>query len=261
MKLIQRGLVTGMRRALFGGCLLAVSTGTVLAQEAGAVAEEAAPAAEAEAATLDRIVVTAQSRDQELLDVPIALQVIDRQFIADLAAENLGDLDSFVPGLVVSDSQPTQARFQIRGISTGDFAIGTDPAVGVYVDGVYAGRGGGLVLPFLDVERVEVLKGPQGTLFGRNSAAGAVSVITNRPGQELEGRVKLRLGNYGKEYLEGMFNTPVGESAAFRFNALVNRSDGWLQDAATGKDLNGEDDWATRAAFGWNVGDNTQLLV
>ena len=261
MKLIQRGLVAGMRRALFGGCLVAASTGTVLAQEAGEVAEGKGPAAEVEAATLDRIVVTAQSRDQELLDVPIALQVIDRQLIADLAAENLGDLDSFVPGLVVSDSQPTQARFQLRGISTGDFAIGTDPAVGVYVDGVYAGRGGGLVLPFLDVERVEVLKGPQGTLFGRNSAAGAVSVITNRPGQELEGRFKLRLGNYGKEYLEGMFNAPVGESAAFRFNALVNRSDGWLQDAATGKDLNGEDDWATRASFGWNAGDNTQLLL
>ena len=89
----------------------------------------------------------------------------------------------FVPGLVVDGHQPTQPQFQLRGIRTDDFGIGTDPAVGVYVDGVYAGRGGGVLLPFTDVERIEVLKGPQGTLFGRNTAAGAVSIITHRPGQ------------------------------------------------------------------------------
>lgn len=262
MKLIQRGLVVGMRQALFGGYLLAASTGTAWAQQIGdAPADPAPPATVTEATTLDRIMVTAQSRDQELQDVPIALQVVGESMIRDLVAENIGDLDSFVPGLVVSDSQPTQASFRLRGISTGDFGIGTDPAVGVYVDGVYAGRGGGTVLPFLDVERVEVLKGPQGTLFGRNSAAGAVSIITKRPTDELEGRVKLRLGNYDKRYLEGMFNTPLGDSAAFRFNAVTNRSDGWLQDAATGKDLNGDNDWAARAAFRWDPGDNTQVLL
>src|SRR3546814_2463157 len=76
------------------------------------------------------------------------------------------------------------------------------PAVGVYVDGVYAGRGGGVLLPFTDVERIEVLKGPQGTLFGRNTAAGAISIITRKPGNEQEARAKLRLGNYGKQYFE-----------------------------------------------------------
>ena len=265
MKLIQHGLVVGMRHALFGGCLLAASAGTALAQQTGAApAEPASPVGTAvadDATDLDRIIVTAQSREQELQDVPIALQVIDESMIRDLAAENIGDLDSFVPGLVVSDSQPTQANFRLRGISTGDFGIGTDPAVGVYVDGVYAGRGGGTVLPFLDVQRVEVLKGPQGTLFGRNSAAGAVSIITRRPTDDVEGRVKLRLGNYDKRYVEGMFNTPMGDSAAFRLNALVNRSDGWLQDAATGKDLNGENNWATRAAVRWDFSDNTQMLL
>ena len=262
MKLIQRSLVVGMRRVLFGGCLLAASAGTALAQQTGAAPADPAPPADTEEATnLDRIVVTAQSRDQELQDVPIALQVIGEDLIQQLSAENIGDLDSFVPGLVVSDSQPTQASFRLRGISTGDFGIGTDPTVGVYVDGVYAGRGGGTVLPFLDVERVEVLKGPQGTLFGRNSAAGAVSIITNRPVDHVEGRVKVRLGNYDKRYLEGMFNAPLGERAAFRFNALVNRSDGWLEDAATGKDLNGDDDWATRTSFRWDLTDNTQMLL
>ncbi|MET0655061.1 MAG: TonB-dependent receptor, partial [Pseudoxanthomonas sp.] len=94
MKLIQRGLVVGMRRALFGGCLLAASTGTVWAQQAEAVpADPASAAAETDATTLDRILVTAQSREQELQDVPIALQVLDSQMIEDVAAEDLGDLD------------------------------------------------------------------------------------------------------------------------------------------------------------------------
>src|SRR3546814_18669757 len=98
------------------------------------------------------------------------------------------------------------------------------PAVGVYVDGVYAGRGGGVLLPFTDVERIEVLKGPQGTLFGRNTAAGAISIITRKPGNEQEARAKLRLGNYGKQYFEAMFNQPVGDDSAFRINEIGSAS-------------------------------------
>jgi len=213
------------------------------------------------AVELDRIVVTAQSREQELKDVPIALQVVGEDVIEQTMAENLGDLDSFVPGLAIDDNQPTQAGFKLRGLSTGDFGIGTDPTVGVYVDGVYAGRGGGTVLPFLDVERIEVLKGPQGTLFGRNTAAGAVSIVTKRPSDHLEGRARLRVGNYGKQYFDGMLNLPTGETTALRINAMSSSTDGWLDDAATGKSLNDGRNWATRAAFRWDIGDNTQMLL
>jgi len=253
MGLMQRELVVGVRRALLGTCAMAASAGMAWAQEA--------PAADGGAVELDRIVVTAQSREQELKDVPIALQVIGEDVVRETVAENIGDLDSFVPGLEVSDGQPTQAGFKLRGLSTGDFGIGTDPTVGVYVDGVYAGRGGGTVLPFLDVERIEVLKGPQGTLFGRNTAAGAVSIVTKRPSDHLEGRARLRAGNYGKQYFDGMLNLPAGETAAFRINALYSGTDGWLDDAATGEALNDGENWATRAAFRWNIGDNTQALV
>ena len=261
MKMIQRGLVLGMRQALFGGCLLAASAGTAWAQQAGAAPAGPTPPADTEATTLDRILVTAQSREQELKDVPIALQVVGETVIDQTAAENIGDLDSFVPGLSVEDNQPTQASFKLRGLSTGDFGIGTDPTVGVYVDGVYAGRGGGTVLPFLDVERIEVLKGPQGTLFGRNTAAGAVSIITKQPSDHLEGRARVRVGNYGKQYFDGMLNLPAGESAAFRINAMHSSTDGWLDDAATGKSLNDGRNWATRAAFRWDIGDNTQMRL
>ena len=193
--------------------------------------------------------------------MPIALQVVDQQLLDDVAADNLGDIDAFVPGLVVDAAQPTQPSFRLRGAETSDFGIGTDPAVGVFVDGVYGGRGGGVLLPFVDIERIEVLKGPQGTLFGRNTAAGAISLVTRRPQNETEARLRLRLGNYGKQYADAMWNLPTGDNSALRFNALFNHSDGWFQDGATGKDLGGENVWATRAAWQVGLGENTTALV
>ena len=253
MKVTQRNLVVGLRRALFGGCMVLGTGGTAWAQST--------PQGEQDATNLDAIVVTAQSRQQELQDVPIALQFVDQQLLDDVAADNLGDIDAFVPGLVVDAAQPTQPSFRLRGVETSDFGIGTDPAVGVFVDGVYGGRGGGVLLPFVDVERIEVLKGPQGTLFGRNTAAGAISLVTRRPQNETEARLRLRLGNYGKQYADAMWNLPTGDNSALRFNALFNHSDGWFQDGATGKDLGGENVWATRAAWQVGLGENTTALV
>ena len=253
MKVTQRNLVVGLRRALFGGCVVLGTGGTAWAQST--------PQGEQAATNLDTIVVTAQSRQQELQDVPIALQVVDQQLLDDVAADNLGDIDAFVPGLVVDAAQPTQPSFRLRGVETSDFGIGTDPAVGVFVDGVYGGRGGGVLLPFVDVERIEVLKGPQGTLFGRNTAAGAISLVTRRPQNETEARLRVRLGNYGKQYADAMWNLPTGDNSALRFNALFNHSDGWFQDGATGKDLGGENVWATRAAWQVGLGENTTALV
>ncbi len=256
MKAIKpRTLATSLRRAILATVALS-ATGVAFAQDA----PQPAPAADKDPVTLDRITVTAQSREQELQDVPIALQVLDANVIETTAANSIGDLDSFIPGLVVSDNQPTQAGFALRGLSTGDFGIGTDPTVGVYIDGVYAGRGGGTVLPFLDVERIEVLKGPQGTLFGRNTAAGAVSIITRRPSSETEGRVRLRLSDHTSGRLDGMFNIPINERAALRFNVLHSEDGGWLRDAATGKALNDGKQDAVRAALRWDLTDDTTLL-
>lgn len=253
MRVMQRNLVVGLRHALFGGCVALGASGAAWAQ--------ASPEGERQATNLDTITVTAQSRQQELQNVPIALQVVDQRLLDDVAAENLGDIDAFVPGLVVDAAQPTQPSFRLRGVETNDFGIGTDPAVGIFVDGVYGGRGGGVLLPFLDVERIEVLKGPQGTLFGRNTAAGAISLVTRRPQDETEARLRLRLGNYGKQYVDAMWNIPVSDVSAFRVNALFNHSDGWFQDGATGKDLGGENVWAARAAWQLRIGDNTTALL
>lgn len=209
----------------------------------------------------DEVVVTAQKREQNVQDVPIAIQVVDDKFIEDLAADNISDVSQFIPGLDVSATSPTQPRYKIRGINTSDFGIGTDPAVGVYVDGVYSARSGAAVLSFGDIERIEVLKGPQGTLFGRNSAAGAVSIVTKKPTQEFEGHVTGRVGNYGKRRLEATVNLPISDSVALRVNGLYNKRDGLLEDAATGQDLGTEDNWATRAALRWDPTDSTDLTL
>ena len=209
----------------------------------------------------NKIIVTAQKREQILQEVPIALQVVSDEFINDLAANDISDISQFIPGLDVDAGSPTQPRYKIRGINTSDFGVGTDPAVGVYVDGIYSARSGAAVLSLGDIERIEVLKGPQGTLFGRNSAAGAVSIITKKPVDYFEGRVLARYGNYDKRRIEGMVNVPFGEGVAFRLNVLVNKRDGLYTDAATGKKLSREDNWAARGALRFELSPSTDAMV
>ena len=234
----------------------------LLAFAGSAAAQEAATEKEVDQAkVLDTVKVTAQGREQELKDVPIAVAVVDEAMIDNLQATNLGDLDGFIPGLEISSSSITQPRYSIRGISTGDFGVGTDPAVGVYIDGVYAARSGGAMLAFNDVERIEVLKGPQGTLFGRNTAAGAISIVTKRPTMQNEGNASIRIGNDGLINVYGLYNLPVTDSSALRISYTANESDGWLEDDATGEMLNPEENWASKIAWRTKFGTGTVLDI
>ena len=245
------------------------STALLLCAQAAHAAGQAAPAAApqndgadpAKAKLLGNVTVTAQSRSQEMQAVPIPLQIVTAKQVDTLAATDLSKMDLFVPGLVVSADQPTQPRYQLRGIATGDFGIGTEPAVGVYINGVYAARSGGALLAFNDLARVEVLKGPQGTLFGRNAAAGAISIVTNEPTDRFEGKARLRVGNYGKVYGDALLNLPINHDMALRVSAYDNQSDGWVKDAATGKRYGEDNDWGTRAVFRWNLTPDTRMLL
>ena len=168
--------------------------------------------------------MTAQLREQSLQDVPIAMQVVDRALIEDVAAEDMGDLNGFVPGLVVSGDSPTQPRYQIRGIQTGDFGVGTDPAVGVYVDGVYSARSGASLLAFNDIERIEVLKGRR----ARCSAATAPPARSRSSPRKPSRRIRCRCcvcasATFGKQYFEGMINTPIGDTVALRVNGALQQ--------------------------------------
>jgi len=209
---------------------------------------------------LDEIVVTSQRREELLQDVPITINSFNNEFIQTIGAQSLADIDKFSPGLEVIDSSKTNPKFKIRGIGTLDFGIGVDPAVSVYQDDVYIGAMGGALLQFSDIERVEVLKGPQGTLFGRNSAAGAIHIISHKPVNQLSASLRTRIGNHDKTLVEGMVNTPLIDNVLLlRVNGLYNQRDGFINNTEGGEDFSDEGYQAGRASLLWHVNQNTQL--
>jgi len=189
------------------------------------------------------------------------MQIVNADQINKLAATNLSDMNGYIPGLEVDGTQPTQPNYSIRGIGTGDFGIGTDSPVGVYVDGIYTGKTGGALMNFNDAQRIEVLKGPQGTLFGRNSAAGAVSVVTKEPGNDFEADSTARLGQHGERYIDVLLNEPLSDTSALRFNFVDHKSDGWLNNALNGRSLNGSGEWGARATWRWDLGEQSKVLL
>jgi len=215
----------------------------------------------ADTAEPETIVVTAQSRMQSQSDVPIAMQVLGAQQIVDLGANSLSDVNGYLPGLHVDGSQPTQPIFFLRGIGSGDFGIGTDSPVGVYVDGIYTGKTGGSLMDFNDVNRVEVLKGPQGTLFGRNSAAGAISIVTNQPEQSNEAEATVRYGSHAEVVAHGMVNVALSDTTAIRLSAVRNHSDGWITNSTTGQEAGADGEWGARLAFKWSPSADTKLVL
>ena len=229
-----------------------------------ALATLAAPASHADQTTPDadptQVIVTAQSRSQQIQSVPIAVQAMSGDALKDLGASNLSDIDTFVPGLTVDPSQQTRPIIYLRGVGTEDFGIGTDSPVGIYTDGVYAGKTGGAMLNFNDIKRVEVLKGPQGTLFGRNAAAGAISIVTNDPNGREEASGLVRLGNEGLHHEEVVFNAPINDSLAFRFSAVDQYTHGWAHNTFNGQNMGDDNDKGMRAALRWQ-GDATSAVL
>jgi iron complex outermembrane recepter protein len=234
---------------------------TEAASGAGAsVSAASAPeAASADAGILETVTVSAQRRTQLAQDVPIPVQVVTPQLITSLAATDLAQMSGYIPGLQVSGEQPTQPGYILRGISVSDFGIGTDSPIGIYEDGVYTGKTGGALLLFNDVQRIEVLKGPQGTLFGRNSAAGAIATVSNEPGNAWNAAATARFGNYGAQYYEAMVNAPLTDDLAARVSFVDKRSDGWLHDSATGERYDRDGDWGLRAQLRWNAPADTRV--
>jgi iron complex outermembrane receptor protein len=209
---------------------------------------------------IQSVVVTAQSRKQFVQDVPMTMQVLTAKDIDNIGAKDLADLNGYVPGLVVDAIEPTQPGFGIRGVNAGDFGIATDSPVGIYVDGVYTGKTGGALMNFIDIQRIEVVKGPQGTLFGRNSAAGAIAITTNEPGKDLDAAGHLKLGKFGRANADVMMNLPISDTLAARLVAVRSGSEGWVDNTATGKKSGGDKDWATRLSLRKDFGGDARLV-
>ncbi len=246
------------RSALAIAALGAIASLPQLAWAQAEPAKKDAPAAENQVTVVE---VTAQGRKQEVLQVPISIQLIGAEQIAKLGSVNIAEVSAFVPGLQIDATEPTQPNFTLRGLGTADFGIGTDSPVGVYVNGVYTGKTGGAMLNFNDIKRVEVLKGPQGTLFGRNSAGGAISVVTNDPTGSFAASGLLRMGNHATVHTEAMVNQPLGDDWALRFSSVTQRREGWTTNVTTGLRSPQDNAWGARLALGWHPAGTTSAVL
>ncbi|MEH6584385.1 MAG: TonB-dependent receptor [Halioglobus sp.] len=208
---------------------------------------------------LEEIIVTAQKRTENVQDVPIAISVFNAEMVEQLSARNLSDLGRFTAGVEMNNLKALQPTYTIRGVETNDWTVGSDPAVAVYVDGVYAARGAGAEAALVDLSRVEVLKGPQGTLFGRNATGGAIHILSQKPVMEQEGKVKVTAGNYDRLDGELVFNQPLGDSAALRAVLVSRNRDGYIENFS-GTDLNDEDHQAIRTSLLWDASDDTEVI-
>jgi outer membrane receptor protein involved in Fe transport len=217
--------------------------------------------AQADSSFLEEILVTAQKRQQQAIDVPIAISTFSQRDIINTGALNLQDIGAYIVGFDAGGESFTQQGYQIRGISSPNISTGGDPSVATFYDDTYLPRAATTVA-FADIERVEVLRGPQGTLFGRNAAAGVVNMIPNAPSGTFEGFARLRAGNYNLMRLEGMVNIPVSDTFSLRANALINQRDGISENVELAEfDAAEKGNWAGRLAMRWVPSETTTLQL
>ena len=246
-----------------GSLRAAMAAGTALAvifASAGAVAQEveAAPVDEAE---VEEVIVTAQKREERLKEVPLAITAVTSEDLERSGANALRDVVSLTPSVTFSQSQgPVQSNIAIRGVGSSGGVAGLEPSVGVYVDGVYLDRTSIGVSDFNDVERIEVLRGPQGTLFGKNTPAGLINFITKRPAFEFGGDAAVTVGNYNARYGSASLTGPVSDKLALRVSGFYRERDGFLENRLKNEDVNGLEAYGVRGRALWRPADDLELL-
>ena len=182
----------------------------------GAYAEESTGAADDARPVLEEVIVSAQKRNESVQEVPIAISAFTGESLRETGIKDSQDLVKAVPG--VSGTFSSNYMFiTVRGINAGTYTAASEPALGLYTDGIYHGRHGAALGTYFDLERVEVLKGPQGLLFGRNASSGAIHVITAKPDLDAtEAAFSVGAGERGRQTLEAMVNQPLGDNWALR---------------------------------------------
>jgi len=202
---------------------------------------------------LEEIVVTAQRREEQIQRVPIAVSAFDPAEMERRQAFNVVDIVSNVPNLVGNNNigQGSATTVFLRGIGSTESIVTLETALGFYIDDVYISRQGVNNLSLYDVERIEVLRGPQGTLYGRNTTGGALRVITAKPQDEFSGNLEASYGEYNRWSLKGSVNTPISDTFYMRAGAFVEQGDGYSENLTTGKDVNDRNGYGGRLAFRW----------
>jgi iron complex outermembrane recepter protein len=211
---------------------------------------------------IGEIVVTAQRREESNLEVGLTLTALSAETLAAQRVEQVLDLKGLVPNLDIKEQVPgAMPVITIRGVGLNDFGAANSPSAGVYIDQVYVASIAMMSLDLFDIERIEVLKGPQGTLYGRNATAGALNVITKKPGRELDAYATLGYGSYDTLDLETALNVPLGEYAALRFSGKsIQQSEGYWESRRLPGETIGERDITTgRLQLGLESSDDFDL--
>lgn len=204
-------------------------------------------------AELEEIVVTAQKREQSLQDVPISISVIGGETLKDAGIDTIEDLQAYVPNLQMTETG-ISTQLYVRGIGTGNNQ-GFEQSVGQYIDGIYYGRQQLIRAPFFDLERIEVLRGPQGTLFGKNTIAGALNITTAKPSGDNEGFVALEGGDFGKLDAQGAYSFNLSDNFSARIAGRFYEEDGYTSNDFRLRDETAREDSAIRLSVAHDVSD------
>lgn len=253
MRNVSAGSSGLVRAILLGGTATAALTAApAMAQDEATPSEQSTAPADDYAddedfSTGNTIIVTATKREQTLQDVPVAVTVTSAETLERGQIRDLKDLQTVVPSLIVGQRQAlASTNFFIRGFGNGANNPGIEPSVGVFVDGVYRSRTVAQVTDLPDVQRIEVLRGPQSTLFGKNASAGVISISTQKPAFDFGGSAELTYGNYDALIGKAMITGPVSEDVAFSVAGGFNKRDGFFEDGNTGDRTNERDRWFVR---------------
>ena len=197
--------------------------------------------------TLEEVIVTATKRSESIQDVPLAITALSGDFVSKVNLDDVKDLVSFTPGVTGNSQDSFIDAISVRGVRTQDFGVGGDPSSAFFKNDLYEGRNGSAVTSLYDIERAEILRGPQGFLFGRNSVGGAFSVHTRRADiGSTDGYVDLDIAERGRGVFEGGANVPVSDSFAMRFAGYYSTEDGFADNKFNGDELIEHDKWALR---------------
>jgi iron complex outermembrane recepter protein len=215
----------------------------------------------AQTGTLEEIVVTAQRRVQSLQDVPISIETVSGQAIRDSGFRDLKELANFSPGLVLDEEGMEGQSVQIRGAGTQGKNLGIEQAAPTFVDGIHFGRNSSNKSAFLDIERIEILRGPQPVFFGQNATAGAISIITKRPGDEWEGFVEGEVSRFDTQQIEFGAGGPINDTFGIRVAGRYERTDGFMQDLLTGEAFPNQDIKVGRVTLQWTPNERFQAMA
>lgn len=218
-----------------------------------AVAAATFGAGQLSAAQIEEVIVTTQKREQSLQDVPASVSAFTGNFIEKAQISDAKELVLLTPGVSGDTDDSFLDSINVRGISTNDFGVGAEPSIGVYQNGIYLGRTGGALSSFFDIEMVEVVKGPQGTLFGRNASAGAFSITSAKPNADGGGSLEVGLGEDGYGELTGVINLPISDQLTGRVAVYHQEQDGWVTNVNDGKRVGSTDNSALRLSLAYQA--------